>query len=684
MPPSRWGLAATLAALLLGHAAARPTVRDVKTLSEWRKLLKHHAENTGLPVIVDFYSDGCGPCRMIAPHFKRLAEEYKDRAVFAKVDVNFNHQVASEQMVRSMPTFQMYLFGKKRDQFSGADVNRLQSKVSELTRESKQKNVQVTLDAFKAFYAEVAPDKLGDDAKLQQLLDRNGVGGGPGHYSLIEALKKKYDGKAPKAVPRAVAADAKPAEKPPDAKPAGRPDCKAVSATEPSLHLASVEQLQAELERRREQEEESKFQASGDDDDDEHVHSFPVYNASTAPAVEHLVIVGGGPAGLAAAIYAARAGLRPVVIAPPVGGQLQGKGVLVENYPGVNGTTGPDIVFAMQLQAAEFGAFFEQDAVVSVDFKSRPFVLKTNQSTIRAHSVVLATGAESRWLGVPGEWDFRGGGVSACATCDGFMYADKPVLVIGGGDTAMEDALVLARTSSSVTLVHRRKAFRASHVLAERVLSHEKIRVLWDSQVVAFEGRRVRVLPSGLTLELDEQGQPREEDLSKLRVKELLERLDQAGVQRSSSVKDKDELVRMLRAALADSLAAADSAPDSGAEPVPAEERNLLTRVRIRTGDETQVLEVAGAFVAIGHDPNTQFLRGHLEMHDDGYLLAAQSATRTSIPGVFAAGDVADRVYRQAITSAGSGAAAALDAERWLSEHGFCTGCTQQVVQPIP
>lgn len=367
--------------LLLGGIAARPTVRDVKTLSEWKKLLKHHAENTGLPVIVDFYSDGCGPCRMIAPHYKRLAEEYKDRAVFAKVDVNYNHQVASEQMVRSMPTFQMYLFGKKRDQFSGADINRLQSKVSELARESKMKNVEVTLDAFKAFYADVAPDKLGDDGKLQQLLDRNGVGGGPGHYALVEALKKKYNGKAPKTRPRTLPEAAPAADKPKSAKASDQPECKQVSATEPSLHLATVQQLEAELERRREAEEERKFEAASDDDDDESVHSFPVYNATTAPEVEQLAIIGAGPAGLAAAIYAARAGLRPVVIAPPVGGQLQGKGVLVENYPGVNGTTGPDIVFDMQKQAAEFGASFEQDLVVAVDLSTRPFVIKVLRAT---------------------------------------------------------------------------------------------------------------------------------------------------------------------------------------------------------------------------------------------------------------------------------------------------------------
>lgn len=148
----------------IARASTRPTVRNVKSLAEWNKLLKHHAENTGLPVIVDFYSDGCGPCRMIAPQYKQLAEQYKDRAVFAKVDVNYNHQVSAQQQIRSMPTFQLYLFGKKREQFSGADINRLQHGVQSLVREAKMKNVEITLEALKDFYKLAAPEKLGDEA----------------------------------------------------------------------------------------------------------------------------------------------------------------------------------------------------------------------------------------------------------------------------------------------------------------------------------------------------------------------------------------------------------------------------------------------------------------------------------------------------------------------------------------
>jgi thioredoxin reductase len=186
-------------------------------------------------------------------------------------------------------------------------------------------------------------------------------------------------------------------------------------------------------------------------------------------------------------VYAARAGLKPVILAPPVGGQLMGKGVDVENYPGLLDMTGPGIVHLMRKQALSFNTGFDGQVVASVDVSSRPFTLTTNTSNvIKTQTVIFATGADSNWLDVPGEYDFRGKGISSCATCDGFLYRDKPVVVIGGGDTAMEDALVLARTSSSVTLIHRRDTFRASRVLAQRVLSNAKITVRWSSQVKEF------------------------------------------------------------------------------------------------------------------------------------------------------------------------------------------------------
>jgi NADPH-dependent 2,4-dienoyl-CoA reductase/sulfur reductase-like enzyme len=232
-------------------------------------------------------------------------------------------------------------------------------------------------------------------------------------------------------------------------KAAGKPE-------EPNLHLASDDDLRLELDRRLSAAQEAAEEAAEDDDDD------ALDPAAWVPGdfPERVAIIGAGPAGLAAAIYAARAGLAPVVIAPPLGGQLQGKGVDVENYPGLPGMTGPGIVAAMREQAVQFGAKFEGVEVLSVDASRRPIVVKTNTSEVETHTVIVATGADSKWLGVPGEWELRGGGVSSCATCDGFLFKDEHVVVVGGGDTAMEDALVLARTSKKVTVVHRRGEFR--------------------------------------------------------------------------------------------------------------------------------------------------------------------------------------------------------------------------------
>ena len=199
--------------------------------------------------------------------------------------------------------------------------------------------------------------------------------------------------------------------------------------------------------------------ASDEDEDDEDEDDDEDLIDPKTPWVEHggidrVAILGGGPAGLAAAVYAARAGLKPVVVAPPFGGQLMGKGVDVENYPGLVGQTGPSMVTLMQKQAASFGTLFLEQTVVKAELNpsssGQPIVLHTNHTSLKCHTLIVATGADSKWLGVPGEWSFRGGGVSTCATCDGFLFRDKPVVVVGGGDTAMEDALVLARTSSEV------------------------------------------------------------------------------------------------------------------------------------------------------------------------------------------------------------------------------------------
>jgi thioredoxin reductase len=280
------------------------------------------------------------------------------------------------------------------------------------------------------------------------------------------------------------------------------------------------------------------------------------------------------------------------------GGQLLGKGADVENYPGVSGAkgTGRGIVGLMRYQVADFEGRMLDAFIESLDLSQRPFKLTLNHSkkVLFTHSIVMATGADSRWLGIPGEAELQGFGVSSCATCDGFLFKGKAAVVVGGGDSAMEDALVLARTSSSVDVVHRRGYFTATHVLKERVLKHPKITVHYDTEVARFH-----------------------------------------------------------------SAGKGDSKEMTGVEV-----RNKLT-------GETKVLPAGAAFVAIGHEPNTQLMKSWADMDADGYLLVKDRSTHTSIDGVFAAGDVADKVYRQAVTSAGTGAAAALDAERWLSAQGL-------------
>jgi thioredoxin-disulfide reductase len=581
-------------AILLSLTSARPLVREIRTDREFQRLLKHHKTETGLPVIVDYYSNGCGPCRQIAPHFKKLAKQYKNKVVFAKVNVDTNRETSGKQQIRSMPTFQAYLLGKKRKQFSGADIQSLQSIASQLSKESQKYQVEITDEGLKNYYLGIkdCPHSASEAKAAEQaskILEKTGTGG-PSHYKMVQRLKKKYG----------VAPPTKSRDNDDKKKSANKKDKKSSKkkrngkSNKPNLHLASIDELMNEIEMRREKEEEEKEANSTGTDDDMEEAAVAPYVASGE--TERVVIIGAGPAGLAAAVYAARAGLKPVVIAPLEGGQLQGKGVLVENFPGVSGITGPVIVFDMRKQAAQFGTRFLEEKVVSVDVTSgTPFRVVTESQEILAHTVILATGADSRWLDVDGEYSYRGGGVSSCATCDGFLYRDKPVVVIGGGDTAMEDALVLARTSSLVTILHRRDTFRASHILAQRVLEHPNIKVRWNTSVVGFEGTNTT------------DGEP------------------------------------------------------------------ILSHVLARDQNTNKIeqIQVDAAFVAIGHDPNTKYMKGtDLDMDTGGYLLTQPDTSKTSVPGIFAAGDVADRVYRQAITSAGSGAMAALDAERWLSESG--------------
>ncbi|WBU64477.1 thioredoxin-disulfide reductase [Paracoccus aerodenitrificans] len=303
-----------------------------------------------------------------------------------------------------------------------------------------------------------------------------------------------------------------------------------------------------------------------------------------------LLIIGSGPAGYTAAVYAARAMLEPLLIqGMQPGGQLTIT-TEVENWPGQTEIQGPDLMVQMEEHARAMGAEIKFDTVSKLDLSKRPFTATCDSGdVITADAVILATGAQAKWLGLPSEQKFQGFGVSACATCDGFFYRGKEVVVIGGGNTAVEEALFLTNFASKVTLIHRRDELRAEKILQQRLLKNPKIECVWDSELV-----------------------------------EVLGEEDPLGV----------------------------------------------TGVRIRnvkTGEEN-VIDAAGTFIAIGHAPASELVVDQLELHNGKYVKVEPGSTRTSIPGVFAAGDLTDHIYRQAVTSAGMGCMAALDAERYLAE----------------
>jgi len=306
---------------------------------------------------------------------------------------------------------------------------------------------------------------------------------------------------------------------------------------------------------------------------------------------EKLVIVGSGPAGYTAALYASRANLAPLLFeGMQPGGQLTIT-TEVENYPGFpEGMMGPELMERFKAQAERFGTKLSATEVTRVDLSRRPFRLWSDDAEYTADAVIVATGASAKWLGIPSEKAYMGKGVSACATCDGFFFRNVEVAVVGGGDTAVEEATFLTKYATKVYLVHRRDELRASKVMQERARKNTKIEFVWNATVdeVLGDGKSV----TGLRLRSTKDGARRD-------------------------------------------------------------------------------LKVQGFFLAIGHEPNTKVFRGQLEMNDVGYLLVRSPSTRTSVDGVFAAGDVADPSYRQAVTAAGAGCAAAIDAERWLGEQGI-------------
>ena len=312
---------------------------------------------------------------------------------------------------------------------------------------------------------------------------------------------------------------------------------------------------------------------------------------STKEQHHKLIILGSGPAGLTAAIYAARAILEPVVVSGrEAGGQLMITSD-VENYPGFpEGIMGPEMMDLLRAQATRFGTEFFSGDVVDVDLSERPFkITLENKDTLSCDSLIISTGASARWLGMDSEKEFSGKGVSACATCDGFFFRDQDVAVVGGGDTALEEALYLANICKSVTLIHRRDEFRGSKIMQKRAINHEKISIFWNTVVEEVLGD-----------------------------------------------------------------------PKAG-----------MTSLKVKNVKNQQVTEhpITGLFVAIGHTPNTKLFKGKLKLNENGYVKVTPGTTYTSVEGVFASGDVQDHVYRQAVTAAGTGCMAAIDAERWLAEQ---------------
>lgn len=308
--------------------------------------------------------------------------------------------------------------------------------------------------------------------------------------------------------------------------------------------------------------------------------------------LENVIIIGSGPAGLTAAIYTARANLSPLMIeGEEVGGQLMTT-TDVENFPGFpEGVTGPELMDITKKQASRFGTRFISKNVTKVDFSARPFRVWIGQEEYKTRSVIVSTGASAKYIGLPSEKRLLGRGVSACATCDGAFFRNQNVCVVGGGDTAMEEATFLTRFAKKVWVIHRRDQFRASKIMAERVLKNPKIEVLWNTHIVEVVG---------------------------------------------------DQQVTAVKL------------------------ENTVT-------GEKKEMPMDGVFVAIGHKPNTEIFKGILDMNDVGYLMTKGKTTYTSIDGVFAAGDVQDHVYRQAVTAAGTGCMAAIDCERWLEQQEHST-----------
>ncbi|KAB8291997.1 NAD(P)/FAD-dependent oxidoreductase [Bifidobacterium avesanii] len=396
---------------------------------------------------------------------------------------------------------------------------------------------------------------------------------------------------------------------------------------------------------------------------------------STTETVRDVVIIGSGPAGYTAAIYLGRAGYKPLIITGALmpGGQLTNTSE-VENFPGFpDGVLGPELMDRMREQSEKFGAELLHDDVVATDLAGDVKTITCDGGdVIKARAVIVATGSKYRKLGVPGEEEFSGRGVSYCATCDGFFFKDQPIVVVGGGDSAMEEALFLTRYGSSVTLVHRRDQFRASQIMVDRVMADPKITVLTNSVVN-------RVLPADNAKD-EQAGTAQDGAAGSVNIAPAKNMLSIPGLSAPSTSAPAAESgngngngsgLKLNIPGLSNALANGPSlgiginpnteAAGSDTHAGSVELRNTVT-------GELTTIPARGIFVAIGHTPSTEFLKGQVDLDADGYIVVDGASTRTSTAGVFAAGDAVDRVYRQAISAAGMGCRAALDAQAYLGE----------------
>lgn len=634
--------ARTFVLVVLSRALVLDAVKAVSSPKEFSDLL---ASSNGRPIIVEFAS----PTSRGLPIFQKLAKdkEFLGRAFFRKVDVAASPELAKARGVETAPAYQFWLHGEKYAQLLSGEAS--EDSLWSWTRRLVEK---ADTDAGIAVSMISSPSEFADQLEQAGDLPLIVEFVSPACMTCLQlapvfkrlavefagrALFRKVDSKTPGGAETALARGAQ--EMPTFQfwlRGKKHHSEKGLAATEAGIKEWTqriVNMAASSVERSEPRPKPSKPADPYDarpcfprprlrgsrpckaPEVEESVNTADILLDSLAtgsqenwcsktrtskPGItEKVIIVGGGPAGMSAAIYAARANLCPLVIAPAVGGQLMSKGVDVENYPGMPRENGGNIISVMKKQAQSFSTEVRDDNVLRINASSRPLEVWTEHAgLIKAQTVIFATGANSRWLHADGEDDFKGHGVSACAACDGFLYRGKKCAVIGGGDSALEEALMLSRICSSVTIVHRRDKFRASAVLQKSVLGNAKVVVKWNSEVLRFEGK----------VEMVQQ-----------------------------------EEMRSLT--------------------------HLLLKNTLAPNEAPEKLIVDAAFVAVGHDPNTRLLAGQVDMDAQGYVVTPTRSTQSSVETLFVAGDVADHVYRQAITSAGSGAMAALDAQRWLSEH---------------